>query len=120
MPEVFRYSLNGSMGPITSPRLATKQFIEQASGQIVKGSGRTVDENLLDGGQAIQGFTGQQIAYLRDLISLGAITVTATDKPVSWLNQLVVNRLVASKVLERNRLEYSITPLGRTAVAQLL
>jgi hypothetical protein len=120
MPEVFRYSLNGSMGPITAPRLATRQYIESTNGQIVKGSGRTVDENLLDGGQAIQGFTGQQIAYLRDLISLGAITVTASEKTDSWLTQLVANRLVAARVLERNRLEYSITPLGRAAVAQLL
>jgi hypothetical protein len=123
MAEVFRYRVNGCLneGSIISPRLATRPFIEAANGQIVKGSGRTIDAGLMaDDEQVIQGFTGQQIAYLRDLISLGTITTSPGRLGRSWLNSLVANRLVSAQPLDDGRLEYAITPLGRAAVKQLL
>ena len=121
MAELFRYWINGAANGMASTRLATRAFIEAVNGQVIKGSGRTVDDALLvNGEQAIQGFTGEQIAYLRDLISLGAITASAGDQQRAWLSKMVDNRLVAINETDSGRLEYAITPLGRAAVKQLL
>jgi hypothetical protein len=122
MAEVFRYWLNGALseGTIVSPRLATRPFIEAANGQIVKGSGRTIDESLMGGDQVIQGFTGEQIAYLRDLISLGAITTSVHNGARGWLARLIDNRLVNVTQTASGRTQYAITALGRAAVKQLL
>ena len=123
MIEVFRYCLNGAVDadPIVSPRMATRPFIEAANGQIVKGSGRVVNETLLGGAdQVIQGFTGEQVSYLRDLISLGAIVTGPGNRARHWLDRLIANRLVASRDDGCGRVEFAITALGRVAVAQLL
>lgn len=123
MIEVFRYCLDGDINAesIVSPRMATRPFIETAGGQIIKGSGRTVHETLLgSAGQVIQGFTGEQVSYLRDLISLGSIFTSRNNDDRLWLVRLIANRLVKTTDNGSGKLEYAITPLGRTAVAQLL
>jgi hypothetical protein len=123
MIEVFRYCLNSVLNadPIVAPRMATRPFIEAANGQIIKGSGRAVSESLLGGAdQVIQGFTGEQISYLRDLISLGTIATSPGNRNRHWLDALIANRLVKSSDDGRGRLEFAITALGRAAVAQLL
>jgi hypothetical protein len=123
MIEVFRYCLNGALNadPIVAPRMATRPFIDAANGQIIKGSGRVVNESLLGGAdQVIQGFTGEQVSYLRDLISLGAIATSPGNRDRHWLNRLIANRLVKTTDDGRGRLEFAITALGRVAVAQLL
>jgi hypothetical protein len=123
MIEVFRYYLDGALNadPIVAPRMATRPFIEAANGQIIKGSGRMVDESLLGGtAQVLQGFTGEQVSYLRDLISLGAISTSPGNRERHWLNRLIANRLVKTTNHDCGRLEFAITALGRVAVAQLL
>ena len=121
MIEVFRYTLSGAMNDvaIVAPRMATRAFIEASKGEIIKGSRRFVDESLLAGGdRVIQGFTGEQISYLRDLISLGPIATGADSRNRPWLSQLVTNCLI--RLTDAGgRMAYAITPLGRIAAAQL-
>lgn len=121
MIEVFRYRLLGTMHDetIVSPCMATRAFIEAARGDIIKGSGRMVDDGLLGGGdRAVQGFTGEQVCYLRELISLGPITTGIGNRGRTWLDQLTANRLVSVEEAQGG-IQYAITPLGRSAVAQL-
>jgi hypothetical protein len=121
MIEVFRYTLSGTIEDITivAPRMATRGFIEASRGEIVKGSGRSVDENLLGGGdRVVQGFTGEQVSYLRDLISLGPIATSADTRKRPWISQLTESRLIRQTEADGG-IEYDITPLGRAAVAQL-
>src|SRR5690348_11100130 len=97
MIEVFRYRLAGVMHDeaIVSPRMATRAFIDAAQGDIINGSGRMVDDGLLGGGdRTVQGFTGEQVSYLRELVSLGPITTGTGNRSRAWLNQLVANRLL--------------------------
>ena len=83
-------------------------------------TGQRDDECLMAEDQHVSpGFTGQQLAYLRDLISLGAITVGVDGRERSWLNNLVAKGLVSARLREKGKLEYSITGLGRVAVSQL-
>ena len=121
MIEVFRYTLSGSNDDfaIVAPRMATRGYIESSQGRLIKGSGRMVDDSLLGGGgRVVQGFTGEQISYLRELVSLGPIATGADRRSRPWLSQLTENRLI--QLTEANgSTEYAITPLGRTAVAQL-
>jgi hypothetical protein len=121
MIEVFRYTVRGAVHDITivSPRMATRTFIEASNGEIVKGSGRIVDENLLGGGdRVVQGFTGEQVSYLRELISLGPIATGADNRNRPWISQLTESRLIR-QTEAGGATEYAITPLGRVAVAQL-
>jgi hypothetical protein len=123
MIEVFRYWLNGLMNDdtIISPRLATRAFIDAANGRVVEGSARKVDETLVGtDDQAIQGFTGQQIDYLRELISLGSLSTRTVIAGRSWLARLIDNGLVSVADTGNGRFEYAITALGRAAVKQLL
>jgi hypothetical protein len=123
MIEVFRYWLNGLMNDdtIVSPRLATRGFIDAANGRVVEGSLRKVDEALVGtDDQAIQGFTGQQIDYLRELISLGSLNTRTVVAGRSWLVRLIENGLVSATESANGRFEYAITALGRAAVRQLL
>jgi hypothetical protein len=106
---------------IISPRLATRAFIDAANGRVVEGSARKVDETLVGtDDQAIQGFTGQQIDYLRELISLGSLSTRTVIAGRSWLARLIDNGLVSVADTGNGRFEYAITALGRAAVKQLL
>jgi hypothetical protein len=120
MIEVFRYNLSGTSGDdaIVSPCMATRAYVEACQGKIVKGSGRFVDESLLGGGRVVQGFTGEQISYLRELVSLGPIATGADCRKRPWLSQLTESRLIRLTQAGGST-EYAITPLGRAAVAQL-
>jgi hypothetical protein len=121
MIEVFRYTLSGAMHEISivSPRMATRGFIEASHGEIVKGSGRVVDESLLGGGdRVVQGFTAEQVSYLRELISLGPIATGADTRKRPWISQLSESRLIRLTEIGGST-EYAITQLGRVAVAQL-
>jgi hypothetical protein len=121
MIEVFRYTVSGAMHDIAivSPRMATRDFIEASHGEIIKGSGRAVDERLVGGGgRVVQGFTGEQVSYLRELISLGPIETGADERLRPWIGQLTESRLVRL-TKAGGIIEYAITPLGRVAVAQL-
>lgn len=121
MIEVFRYTLSGAMNDIAivAPRMATRAFIEASKGEIIKGSRRFVDESLLArGDRVIQGFTGEQISYLRDLISLGPIATGADGRNRPWISQLTANCLI--RLTDAGgRMAYAITALGRIAAAQL-
>ena len=121
MIEVFRYTVSGAMHDIAivAPCMATRGFIEASKGEIIKGSGRVVDERLIaGGGRVIQGFTGEQVSYLRELISLGPIETGADKRLRPWISQLTESRLI--RLTETGgSVEYAITPLGRVAVAQL-
>src|ERR1700677_3982958 len=114
MIEVFRFTLSGTPGddPIVSPCMATRSYIESSQARIIKGSGRIVDESLLGGGgRVVQGFTGEQMSYLRELISLGPIATGADHRSRPWLSQLSESRLV--QLTEKGgSTEYAITPLG--------
>jgi hypothetical protein len=120
MIEVFRYNLSDTPGDdaIVSPCMATRAYVEACQGKIVKGSGRFVDESLLGGGRVVQGFTGEQISYLRELVSLGPIATGADCRKRPWLSQLTESRLIRLTQAGGST-EYAITPLGRAAVAQL-
>jgi hypothetical protein len=121
MIEVFRYTISGAAHDvaIVSPRMATRGFIDASNGEIVKGSGRLVDERLLGGGdRVVQGFTGEQVSYLRDLISLGPIATGDDRRNRPWISQLTANRLIRLSEAQGS-IEYAITALGRVAVAQL-
>jgi hypothetical protein len=123
MIEVFRYSVNGVVhdGLVASPRMATRAFIEASKGEIIKQSGRLVNEDLLVSGcRVVQGFTGEQTSYLRDLISLGAIATSSDHSDRFWLRQLIKSCLVQVENSDGGNFEYSITQLGRVAAAQLL
>ena len=100
--------------------MATRAYVEARQGKIVKGSGRFVDESLLGGGRVVQGFTGEQISYLRELNSHGADPLPA---PIA---QRALARPVDRKPPDppdtggwQHFWNTLITPLGRAAVAQL-
>ena len=121
MIEVFHYTHSGTPhdNAIVAPRMATRGFVEAANGQIIKGSGRAVDDRLLGGSdQVVQGFTGEQVAYLRELISLGPIATGDDRRNRSWISELRESRLI-QLTDQDGSIEYAITPLGRVAVAQL-
>src|SRR4051812_41494130 len=122
MIEVFRYSVSGIMNDerIVSPCMATRAFIETSGGEIIKGSHRHVDARLLPAGdKVVQGFTGEQVSYLRELVSLGPLAISSDTRSRSWLKQLISSRLVCSSAAGSG-IRYAITPLGRVAVEQLL
>ena len=120
MIEVFQYTVSGATSDVAIvARMATRSFIETSKGEIIKGSRRFVDESLLGGGdRVIQGFTGEQISYLRELISLGPIATGADNRNRPWISQLMTNRLIR-QTEAGGRMAYAITPLGRVAAAQL-
>jgi hypothetical protein len=123
--EIFYYEVEDAMNGIRArfPIPATLDFIRESPHRmVIPGSGRAIDERLVDSGRALFAPDGSEAKLLKDFAtSSGGMT---TEPLGTNINRHELAPLIKFRLIDTEKksdcLEMKISPLGYLALEQLV